>query len=105
MRTLRPIHAWRLVILGRICTYGLHVQAGNKFETIGGGVSGSTALKLAHLQPVSLAFGVFFLIAALLSLSSIGHKNALSPNHSLWKQSAAILFGLSLVSFAAALLL
>ncbi len=76
---------------------------GNKFQTIGGGVAGSTPVKLSYLRPISAGFGVFFLICTVLSASRFGHARANSTNYSLWRQSAAILGVLTLMSFAVAL--
>ncbi len=77
----------------------LSLLAGNKFETIGGGVSGSTSIKLKELKPIFLGFGSFLLLAAILSLLPLGHKNALTLNHSKWQLSSAIFFGLSAIFF------
>ncbi|MEW8460068.1 MAG: hypothetical protein AB2653_07185, partial [Candidatus Thiodiazotropha endolucinida] len=40
----------------------------NKFETIGGGVSGSTRVKIEYLQVIAYAAGGIFLIAGILTI-------------------------------------
>ena len=77
--------------------------AGNKFETIGGGISGSSQAKLQFVRPISSGFGILFLIGAILSLTPFIHKSAESPSFSTWKQSAGVLFVLSTLCFGIAL--
>jgi len=99
-------HPLTVISLAAVMFLGLMLEpalAGNRFETIGGGVSGSTEAKLALVRPISIGFGVFFLIGAVLSASKRWHENANSPNYSLWKQSVAVLSVLSLASFAIAI--
>ena len=64
------------------------VHAGNKFEIIGGGVSGSGDAKLVFMEAVLYgAAGVSFLIAALAAF--VPRRNALFLNYANWRQSAA----------------
>ena len=72
--------------------------AGNKFETIGGGVVGSSGIKLQHLRVIGIGAGIFFLVCAVLS-ATVARGNPLTLNYSLWKQSSAVLLALSLISF------
>lgn len=65
--------------------------AGNKFETISGGVSGSVKLKKEHIQIVLYVVSGIFLFSALLAVA-LPHRNALMLNFANWKQSAAVLF-------------
>jgi hypothetical protein len=76
----------------------------NKFETIGGGVSGSTQVKVEYLQIIAYITGGIFLIAGILAIV-LHDKNAHSLNYTMWKPSAAIFFLLSIASFAAAVLM
>jgi hypothetical protein len=76
----------------------------NKFETIGGGVAGSTRMKVEYLQVIASVTGGIFLIAGILAIV-LQNKNAQSLNYTMWKPSAAIFFLLSIASFAAAFLM
>ncbi len=87
-----------------LATHGICLQAGNKFETIGGGVSGSTPLKLESLSLMATGFGVLFLVCGLLSLLPLGHENALTLNHANWKLSAGVFFVFSFLCFLVTIL-
>ncbi|MET0014708.1 MAG: hypothetical protein ABW088_13745 [Sedimenticola sp.] len=77
--------------------------AGNKFEIIGGGVTGSDASKLAFVQTfLYVASGVFLLLAVLAVISPT-RKNASFLTFTLWKESAAIFMVLCLLSLGLAL--
>lgn len=65
--------------------------AGNKFETISGGVSGSVKLKKEHIQIVLYVVSGIFLFSTLLAIA-LPHHNALLLNFANWKQSATVLF-------------
>ena len=59
----------------------------NRFETIGGGVSGSHALKLEYLKIIAYVVGGIFILAA--ALTVITHKhNAQMLSYTTWKSSA-----------------
>ncbi len=74
----------------------------NKFETIGGGVQGSTRLKVEYLQVIAyVASGIFF-AAGILSIV-LHDKNAQTLNYTMWKSSSAIFFLLGIGAFAAAI--
>lgn len=73
----------------------------NKFETIGGGVSGSSGIKREWLQKFFLVVGGASLLGAVLAVV-VPHRNALYLNYNNWKQSAIMLSILAVVMFAAA---
>ncbi|MGD8908491.1 MAG: hypothetical protein PVF13_09070 [Chromatiales bacterium] len=76
----------------------------NKFETIGGGVQGSTQLKVEYLQAIAyIASGIFFSSGILTIL--LRNKNAHALSYTMWKPSAAIFFLLSVGALAAAVML
>ena len=77
--------------------------AGNKFETIGGGVVGSSAAKLEYVRWFGIGFGSFFLVCAIISLTA-AHSNGLMLNYAVWKQSGIILIILSVLCFGIAVL-
>ena len=62
----------------------------NKFETIGGGVSGSMRLKREFLQTAFLVGGIGFLVAAALAVI-VPHTNAAFLNFANWKASSVVL--------------
>ena len=76
----------------------------NKFETIGGGVSGSSGFKREWLRTFFLVVGGVSLLTALLALL-VPHNNALYLNYSNWKRSFAILVIVSAAFFLFAWLL
>jgi hypothetical protein len=76
----------------------------NKFETIGGGVSGSVDIKREWLQALFLIAGGISLLGAILSVL-VPHRNALLLNFSTWKQSAAVLTVMGLVFFGIGLII
>jgi hypothetical protein len=73
----------------------------NKFETIGGGVQGSTKVKVEYLQVIAYVAGGIFLIAGVLSIL-LHDRNAQTLNYTMWKVSSGIFFLLSVTAFAAA---
>ncbi|MES9965073.1 MAG: hypothetical protein ABW116_16220 [Candidatus Sedimenticola sp. 20ELBAFRAG] len=77
--------------------------AGNKFEIIGGGVTGSNQAKREFVQMFLYVTGGVFLLMALLAVTSPTRKNASFLTFTLWKQSAAIFLVLSLASLGIAL--
>jgi preprotein translocase subunit SecG len=69
----------------------------NKFETIGGGVQGSTKVKVEYLQVIAyVASGIFFISGVLAIL--LHNKNSQTLNYTMWKPSAAIFFILSILA-------
>jgi hypothetical protein len=90
--------AWLLVVFLALLT---EPALANKFETIGGGVSGSSGIKREWLQKFFLVVGGASLLGALLAVV-VPHRNALYLNYNNWKQSAIMLSILAAVMFAAA---
>lgn len=76
----------------------------NKFETIGGGVSGSTRVKVEYLQIIAYATGAIFLIAGILAIV-LKNKNSQTLNYTMWKPSAVVFFLMSIATFSAAVLM
>jgi hypothetical protein len=76
----------------------------NKFETIGGGLSGSTRVKTEWLQGFFWVAGGISLLSALLAMF-VPHRNAAFLNFANWKQSAAVLSVIAIICFATALLI
>ena len=76
----------------------------NKFETIGGGVSGSSAIKREWLQMTLAVAGGISLFSALLAIV-LPHRNAAFLNYSNWKQSAIVLSILGVILVSGALLI
>jgi hypothetical protein len=80
------------------------VCAGNKFEIIGGGVSGSGDAKLAFMEAALYgAAAVSFLIAVLAAV--VPRRNALFLNYANWRQSAAFAVVLGVVFLISAIAL
>jgi hypothetical protein len=67
----------------------------NKFETIGGGVQGTTKVKIEYLQVIAYVASGIFLIAGILAVA-LHNKNSQTLNYTMWKSSAAMFFLLSL---------
>lgn len=61
----------------------------NKFETIGGGVSGSSQLKLEWLQGFLFVVGGISLTSSVLAVL-VPHDNPLYLNYGNWKKSAIV---------------
>ncbi|MES9939392.1 MAG: hypothetical protein ABW104_13020 [Candidatus Thiodiazotropha sp. 6PLUC2] len=72
----------------------------NKFETIGGGVQGSSKVKIEYLQIIAYVASVIFFVSGILTIA-LHNKNALTLNYTMWKSSATIFFILGLCSAAA----
>jgi hypothetical protein len=76
--------------------------AGNKFETIGGGVTGSSRVKWEYLQIIFYVAGGIFLLLAIVSVT-MRNSNVLMLNSVLWKESSIVLIVFSLICFAVAI--
>ncbi len=76
----------------------------NKFETIGGGVSGSSGVKREWMQGFFLVLGGASLLGTLLTIV-VPHRNAAYLNYGNWKQSAAVLLVFAVIFFASAALI
>ena len=92
-------------ILHWLMTTGLLVISdpllANKFETIGGGVQGSSRMKVEYLQGIAYVAGGIFLIAGVLAIL-LQNKNAQTLNYTMWKQSAILFFLMGIAAIAAA---
>ncbi len=76
----------------------------NKFETIGGGIQGSTKVKVEYLQIIAYVAGGIFLVAGVLSIL-LHDRNAQTLNYTMWKISSVVFFLLSIGAFTAAVLM
>ena len=76
----------------------------NKFETIGGGISGSAGLKLEWLQTFLFIIAGMGALGALLAVV-YPRKNALFLNYTNWKKSAIVMGTISGVALFFGLLL
>lgn len=92
------------IALGILALLCVEPTLANKFETIGGGVSGSSGIKRDWLQKFFLVVGGMSLLTAVLALF-VPHNNALFLNYGNWKRSFIILLVLSIVFFGIAGLL
>ena len=91
-----------LGLFGLIMLLGVDPALANKFETIGGGVSGSVGIKREWLEKI------FFVAAGISLLGAIAavlfpHRNPLFLNYSNWKSSAIIMSILGIAFLAAGL--
>lgn len=91
----------RGLILCLLAAVFIEPALANKFETIGGGVSGSSGIKREWLQKFFLVIGGMSLLSAILALV-VPHDNALYLNFSNWKRSFVILLILAAVFFGIA---
>lgn len=80
------------------------VTAGNKFTTIGGGVSGSSQLKAEETRVILFVLAGLLLIGAVLNVV-ISHKNPLYMNATLWRPSAIIMTVLGVLAIVGAMML
>lgn len=92
------------IALGILAMLCIEPALANKFETIGGGVSGSSGIKRDWLQKFFLVVGGMSLLSAVLALV-VPHNNALFLNYGNWKKSFIILLVLSIFFFGIAGLL
>jgi hypothetical protein len=76
----------------------------NKFETIGGGVVGSSQVKIEYLQVIAYVVSGIFLIAGILAIL-LHNKNAQTLNYTMWKPSAVIFFLFSIGALVAAVMM
>jgi hypothetical protein len=76
----------------------------NKFETIGGGVSGSSSAKLDWLRGFLYVAGGISLLSSIMAVL-VPHNNPLFLNFRNWKQSAAVLLAIAVLCFGTALLI
>jgi len=74
----------------------------NKFETIGGGLAGSSSIKRDWLTGFFMIAGGITLLLGFLCIVT-PHRNAAFLNSTNWKQSAIVLFSLTAALFVLAL--
>lgn len=97
-------HGWAVLLILGIALALAEPASANKFETIGGGVSGSVEIKREWLQAFFLTLGGLSLLGSVLSLV-LPHGNALLMNFRNWKQSAAVLAVFAVAFFGLAFLI
>jgi uncharacterized membrane protein len=73
----------------------------NKFETIGGGVQGSTKIKVEYLQIVAYVAAGIFATAGVLAIV-LRNKNAQTLSYTMWRSSAVLFFLLAVGSLTLA---
>jgi hypothetical protein len=93
-----PILSWLLLAGLFFCEPLL----ANKFETIGGGVQGSTRIKIEYLQIVAYVAAGIFTVAGVLAIV-LRNKNAQTLSYTMWKSSATLFFLLAIGSIALAI--
>lgn len=99
------IHGAAAFLFGIVLTFVCDDPAfANKFETIGGGFSGSAGIKREWLQWLFVAGGALGLLGAIMAVV-IPHRNALFLNYANWRASAVVLTVIACVLFAAAALI
>ena len=87
----RPLANLGLLIGLLICALAIEPALANKFETISGGVSGSSRVKQEWVEGFLMVAGGVAMLLAVLALV-IPHTNPLFVNYTTWKQSAVVLF-------------
>jgi len=87
LKRLLPTLPWLLLA----CLLFSEPLLANKFETIGGGVQGSTRVKLEYLRVVAYIASGIFLVSGVLAIL-LHNRNAQTLNYTLWKPSAALFF-------------
>jgi hypothetical protein len=97
---LYPVAPWLLLIGLLFCEPLL----ANKFETIGGGVQGSTQLKVEYLRAIAYVAGGIFMASGVLTIA-LRNKNAQTLSYTMWKPSAVLFFLLSIGAFVAAVMI
>ena len=90
-----------VVVLVVVCLLALEPALANKFETIGGGFSGSLHIKRSWLFKFFAIAGAISLLGSALAVV-FPHRNALFLNYSNWKVSALIMLVVAIGFFAAA---
>ena len=100
LRRYLSLTLWTGLIILLFCEPAL----ANKFETIGGGVQGSTKVKVEYLQVIAYVAGGIFLVSGVLAIL-LHNKNAQTLNYTMWKSSSTLFFILSIASFTAAVLM
>lgn len=94
------IFPWILLILLVVLLILVDPAYANKFETIGGGIQGSTRVKIEYLQIIAYVASGFFLLAGILSIA-LHNRNSQTLNYTMWKSSATLFFLMSIAMVAA----
>lgn len=97
----------RLAYAASILIFGLMLLidpalAGNKFETISSGVTGSFEVKSEHLKIIFYVMSGICYLGSVLSIV-IPHNNPVHLNYTLWRMSAVIWFVIATVLVLSAL--
>jgi hypothetical protein len=100
MTKLNSMLPWTLFLLLIVLLTLSDPLLANKFETIGGGVQGTTKVKIEYLQVIAYVASGIFLIAGILAIA-LHNKNSQTLNYTMWKSSATMFFLLSLAMGAA----
>lgn len=87
-----------LLILATLCMLGMEPAFANKFETIGGGISGSSGMKREWLRGFFIVAGGISALGAVLAVV-VPHRNPLYLNFNNWKTSAAIMSIIAVLMF------
>ena len=103
-RDLTPLTRTAAWLPLAVLTAWVEPALANKFETIGGGVSGSTGLKLEWLQSFLFIVAGMGALGALLAVI-YPHNNALYLNYANWKKSAIVMGVIAAIALVIGLLL
>ena len=99
----RPI-GLAMVAFALLMLFAAEPALANKFETIGGGLSGSSGIKREWLQGFFMVVAGLCLFGAILTVV-VPHKNALYLNSTSWKASFGVLMTFSAIFGSAAFLI
>lgn len=99
-------HSRFLLLLGLVLAFFIWdpALAGNKFEKISSGVTGSFSIKRDFIKNFFFAASGVFVLGSILAFT-LPHQNALMLNYSGWKKSGIIMAVLALLFLVAALLI
>lgn len=103
-QTLRLAQRTAVTLLAALLLLAVEPALANKFETIGGGVSGSVHIKREWLITFLNIAGGISLFGAVLAIV-VPRTNALYLNYSNWKQSAIVMLVIAGALFTGAALL
>ncbi|MCB1790716.1 MAG: hypothetical protein KDJ27_15530 [Gammaproteobacteria bacterium] len=100
----RSIRRWAVTLLMFLALLAFEPALANKFETIGGGFSGSLHVKREWLLKFFTVAGGISLLGAVLAVV-VPHRNALYLNYANWKRSALLMLIVAIGFFTAAALI